>query len=55
MIKVQPTSLLQIFPKVMINSKVILKSVKGPDDNCQGYLDGCYFGAIMWSVENSEN
>ena len=34
-IKIQHTTLLQIFCELVINSKIISKSVKGPDDTCQ--------------------
>ena len=37
-IEIQPTTLLQIFCEFMIYSKVILKSIKGPDVTCQGDL-----------------
>ena len=34
-IKIQPTTLLQIFWEFMFDSEVILKSVEGPDDSSQ--------------------
>ena len=36
LIKTQLTNSLQIFCELMHNSKVILKSIIGPDDTCQG-------------------
>ena len=34
LIKIQPTILLQTVREYMANFKVILKSIKGTDDNC---------------------
>ena len=36
LLKIQATTLLQIFYELMVYSKVILKSTKGSDDTCQG-------------------
>ena len=33
LIRTLPTTLLQIFRKIIVNSKVIEKSIKDPDDN----------------------
>ena len=33
--EIQPATLLQIFSEFTINSKVIMNSIKGPDDTCQ--------------------
>ena len=36
--KIQSTIFLQIFCEFISNSKVMFKSIKGPDNSCQGYL-----------------
>ena len=46
LIELQPTTLLQIFCDFMINSKVIFKSIKVPDDFCQGGLQA-YVGLTI--------
>ena len=33
LIRTLPATLLQIFRKIILNSKVIVKSISGPDDN----------------------
>ena len=33
LIRTQPTTFLQIFHKIILNFKVIIKSILGPDDN----------------------
>ena len=38
LIKIQPTTPLQISNEIMIDFIVILKSIKGPDDTLQGDL-----------------
>ena len=35
LIRTIPTTLLQIFSKISFNSKVIVKTIIGPDDNFQ--------------------
>ena len=45
MVRNKLTMLLQIFFQFMIYFKVILKSIKGPDDTCQGDLQG-YLGQL---------
>ena len=36
LINIQVTTLVQIFCEFMINTRVIFKIVKSPDDSCQG-------------------
>ena len=49
--KIQPKTLLQIFCEFMIDSKVILKSIKGPDNKCQGDLQAWMAWWRVISVE----
>ena len=44
LIKIQPTTPLQIFCEFMINPKVILKSIQGPDNTLHQCFNFCFPG-----------